>query len=702
MRRIYLLSIILFISSQIFAQKKVIYRTKGDKEFNALRYRAAIQLYKLSDTTDQEVIQKIADSYRAVKDYKNAQAWYQKQAEQADQTAAFYLKYADVLAANGQYEASHKYYNQYLLKKPSDKRAKNLSDSYNKLKSFYKDSADWKIKYLAINTPKDEFSPVFFKRGLIFSSNRDRRWGVRNVFGWTETPFTDLYIVKDTAKIAKVPPANYFYNDEMRATKAHKQRLPVSVNDTRVLGDITYPRTIADVSSFKDSSVVELLRGGLNTAYHDGPASFSGGEYYMIYNRNQRDKSNAEDKKNGIYKLNMYSVNYLGGTWYNKQPFKFNNTEYSTAHPALSEDGKVLYFVSDMPGGLGGKDIYYSTRESRDAEWSEPKNLGSQVNTEGDESFPYLSKTNKLFFSSDGLSGLGGLDIFSVELKNNLPASEPHNLGYPVNSAKDDFGIILSGDEKSGYLSSNRYGSDDILSFNYDPFILKLEGTVYTDFGGYKRVVENALVKIEHDNQVDSLFTDNMGRFTTRLAPKTDYSITANKAGYSTDSKTTTTKGITKSTTLYTELLLHRPLEKVPAAEITNCQLSKLFGLNPIYYDLDKSFIRPDAVPALTRLASLLKQYPQLTVIASSHCDSRASKAYNVGLSLRRSESAKKYLVSLGINPQRIKITYHGETQLTNQCGDDVPCSEEEQQRNRRTEFMIFKNGLNLSNLKCD
>ncbi|RZL10473.1 MAG: flagellar motor protein MotB, partial [Pedobacter sp.] len=564
------------------------------------------------------------------------------------------------------------------------------------------DSVSWNVTYPTFNTPKDEFSPIYFNRGLIFTSNRDLKWGITKTFGWNETPFTDLYLLSDTATITTTKPDNYFYDTTyLVATKAKIQQLPKTLNDNKVLGNITYPKTVAYLHLIGDSTNIELLDKELNTSLHDGPMSVSSDMKTIFYNRNNYRTSDEGKKNEGIYKLNMFSAKYVGGRWYDIKPFPYNSLEYSTAHPALTHDGNTLYFVSDMPGGFGGKDLYYSLKEGDS--WSKPVNMGNLINTEGDESFPFVALDGTFYFSSTGHPGLGGLDLFKVILKDHAPASAIMNLGYPVNSSKDDFGFITDVKNSSGYFSSNRFGSDDIFKFNYAPIHIRLEGKIVTAYvGGSKIAVPNAKVQLTFGSKIVTVQSDNIGNYAFDLIINTDYKLQADKEGFTGPAiATVTTNGITRSTTLKKDLELFMPpviaVVPPPAPKEDCATLSKELKVENIFYDLDKFFIRKDAIPAMTKLLEIMKAYPKVTVQVKSHTDSRASVKYNEVLSNNRAKAAINWLVERGISRSRFSAEYFGKRKLVNGCGDNVDCSEDKHQLNRRSEFYLFLNGKNMT-----
>ncbi|RYY08897.1 MAG: flagellar motor protein MotB, partial [Chitinophagaceae bacterium] len=353
---------------------------------------------------------------------------------------------------------------------------------------------------------------------------------------------------------------------------------------------------------------ITLIGKELNTSLHDGPMSLTRDQKFAFYNRNNFRTSKGGRNKGGVYKLNMFSAQNAGGKWYGVRPFQYNSLEYSTAHPALTPDGNVLYFVSDMPGGFGGKDLYYTVKTGD--LWGKPVNMGSVINTEGDETFPYVSPDGTLYFSSNGHTGLGGLDIFKVTLKDKVPVSKITNLGVPVNSSKDDFGLIINASNASGYFSSNRYGSDDIFKYDYAPVVVKLEGKILTNYQNSKIAVPNAMVYLLYNSKVDSIYTDNIGRYKFSLAVNTPYTVSATKPGFIGPAKgDVTTVGIKKSTTLIKDLeLLQKPLAPpIPPSPLTDCATAgRILNIENIFYDLDKFNIRKDALPAMNHLLSVL------------------------------------------------------------------------------------------------
>ncbi len=691
------------IASRLSAQDNTREKTAADKEYEAYNFKNAISGYLNEDTTNVFVIGRLANAYRLVKSYEEAEKWYTKLIGLKADDKEVLVQYAEVLANNGQYETAEKWYRKYLeLNNTSSNNNNNVAKSYQDLASFFVDSAAWKVNYLSINTDRDEFSPAYFGRGLIFTTNRSHSLLTKRVFGWDQMPFTDLFLAPDTSlvKVLIREAVNDDEGIELRKVVYNDDDTRQTANDSKTLASYDPPKVKNSNFSNTSPTKVRPLSRTINSKYHDGPATLPLDQYSMMFNRNNYYKGKEGESKEGVNMLKIYMSNYVGGQWFNLKEFKYNNDEYSTGHPALSPAGDVLYFVSNMPGGFGGSDIYMCKKDAEKG-WTEPKNLGPAVNTTGNEMFPYVDYYEDLYFSSDGWTGLGGLDIFYVKTELNLPIGKPKNLGYPVNSTKDDFGIIMMPDKKNGYLSSNRLLSDDIYKFNYKPIEINLKGSVAVKNKlGLNEVVKGAKVRLRAINQLDSVLTPSNGSFKWDLNPHTDYEIEVTKEGYATQRLAITTKGVTQSKTLEANVVLQK-IEAPQQSTLANCDsLKKKFFVENIYYDLDKYAITKRSEITLTNLIKILKENPGASLIISSHTDSRASGSYNVRLSNRRSQTVKQYLVSKGIEDSRMETQYFGESRLVNKCKDGEYCPEDLQQLNRRTEFFIVLNGINIT-LDC-
>jgi outer membrane protein OmpA-like peptidoglycan-associated protein/tetratricopeptide (TPR) repeat protein len=673
---------------------------KATANYNALQYAYAIpSLEKVleKDSSNVKAQEMIAYSYRMVKNYDHALFWYDKLTKQPNLQPKWALYMAEALANKQNYERSEGWYRKYLSLVPVDKRA--TAFTAGKLNNINKNVGNWKLLFTNLNSQASDYSPAYYKDGLIFSSNRKTTAVTKSIFGWDKTPFTNLYTVAKLKDIKAVNPDSLLAVAQNQNDKAYRfnddDTSPTS-NDSKTLGGYN-PSIERDTLGILLANQVKItpLSGSVNTKYHEGSAAvFPNGA--IIFTRNNFYQGGAKTSKDGINKLKMFIASPDNGKI---TPFIWNNNEYSVGHPALNADGTILVFVSDMPGGFGGTDLYYCVR-SGSGDWTRPVNLGKQINTEGNEMFPSIDKDGTLYFSSTGHPGLGGLDAFEVELKEMKPISPVRNMGIPINSSADDFGVIKSKDGKSGFLSSNRRGNDDIYQFLRATYKIVLQGVI-TD-AKTKLPLAGSRVLMRHLDGVDTIRTNAKGEFKREMPRETDYEVTGQKLGYISHIGFVSSTGIAQDSVIKMDIKLNKT-ETAQQFVLNNCDsLKKVFAVQNIYYDLDRSEIRYDARPALDELVALMRKYPEITVITSSHCDSRASEDYNRSLSIRRAESSKSYLVAKGIAASRIRVEYYGKTRLVNRCFDGVPCPEADQQLNRRTEFDVILNGVNITRQNCN
>ena len=698
---IFLCTLLMVFYHQVLAQYQNADKKLGVAvvSYNNLKFTQAIEDLRpilAKDPENIDAMELIANCYRLTKQYKQALNWYEKLSNQNFTKPDWALRYAEALANNKEYEKSEQWYRKYLSMVPSDRRAALFSEAdFDKLGK----GVSWDIKYLSINTSASEYSPMLYKDGLVFTSNRQDSKPVKYVFGWNNTPFSDLYLIKDRKKLKfadenTADTSSQKLNLNKKNIKLNDDNTPLTSNDSKTLG-IYDPKAYATISVSDKLNDIGKLKGKINTKFHEGSSTVLP-DGSIMFTRNNYFNSKSAQSRDGVTKLKLYTAS--GYDLRKIKPFYYNNDEYSVGHPTVSKDGKILIFSSDMPGGIGGVDIYYCIRLSDKSEWSRPVNFGRKINTEGDEEFPYLNNFDTLYFSSNGLAGLGGLDIFTIELNDLKPVGNPLNLGAPLNSPFDDFAVAVSEGE-SGYFSSNRKGSDDIYTFKKKQFKIILKGQVVDGLTGSP--LTNATVSLRNGEEIEGLSVDGNGEFEKELPKNTGFELSGLLNNYLPDRRYIGTDGITSDTTIYVTLSLKKA-NKIQQYVINNCDsLKRVFKTENIYYDLDKYYIRPSSFDALNKLAALLKKYPDLKVLTSSHCDSRASESYNRTLSLNRGESAKAYLISKGISKSRVIVAYYGKSKLVNNCIDGVLCSEEEQQRNRRTEFEIMYNGINLSQTDC-
>ena len=674
---------------------------KATHEYKSLQYKEAIrqlQLILKKDSTDIQAQEMLANSYRMIKNYGGALEWYGKLTLHKPIKPLWALHYAEALANNQQYESSEGWYRKYLSLMPADKRAAVFARANSN--NFNQNIGNWVVNFTNINTQSAEYAPAFYKGGLIFSSNRPTGTLTKRVFLWDNTPFTNLYTVKKLAEIKTINPDSLktaSNNNSRQLLKFNDDDTAPTSNDTQNLGTYTLSIQRDTLRALLANSVQPfLLSGEVNTKYHEAAAAvFPDGD--IIFTRNNYFNGRTQTSMAGINKLKLFTAS--GEHLSKLTEFPYNSNEYSTGHPTLNKSGNILIFASDMPGGYGGTDLYYSVR-SGEGQWTKPVNLGKQINTEGNEMFPFLDATGMLYFASTGHAGLGGLDLFEVPMKEMKPASLPKNMGYPINSSKDDFSLIKNEDGKYGFFSSNRRGNDDIYEFKRAFQLIILEGTV-TD--AITRIpLANSRLIMRHLDGADTLKTNAQGKYRKELPRETDYELTASKIGYVNNLGFVTSQGITIDSVIHMDFKLNRTASQQQFV-LNHCDsLKKVFAVKNIYYDLDRSEIRRDAIPALEELYILMKKHPEMSIVTASHCDSRASNEYNRNLSLRRGAAARAYLVAKGIAAHRISVEYYGKTRLVNRCFEGIPCSEEDQQLNRRTEFDVILRGINLTQQNCD
>lgn len=444
----------------------------------------------------------------------------------------------------------------------------------------------------------------------------------------------------------------------------------------------------------------QLYSTTINTAYYEGVVCLSKDQNTMYYTR--CGSSNTTNDYCAIYKSTYDGVSWSAG---DKLPLLHDSC--NVGHPFLSADNKTLYFVSDEKGGFGGKDIY-SVPITADG-IGEPSNLGTYINTEYDEMFPTLDKDNTLYFSSEGHSGMGGLDIFSASKDKGIWKNTT-NMRYPINSGADDFYLLLDKTKpfsitdtilKSGYFSSSRKngkGFDDIYSYtlylnNRFSLIVHVITKRYEDAEDPKSKIlgmddlKDARVELSAD-QIKNLLTNDKGVSKFDLEKEKKYSIRVTKPGYLQNTATVSTVGKIDAQRQEIVLTVDIELEKI----FSNRDIE----ISNIYYDLDKATLREASFPALDSLVSIFRQNPDITVEIGSHTDSRGSDAYNLKLSQARAQSVVDYLISKGIEKERLIPKGYGETKLLNTCGNNVTCTEEEHQRNRRTTFRVVGQKINI------
>ena len=619
MKNLYIVLSFFAISSSIIAQNQ---DTKvADKLFQRYEYVKAIKEYqKLIDDgkADGYVFKQLADTYYNMFNTAEAIKWYAK-ATLTAQDAETYFRYAQMLKSNGKYEESNKQMNKFVALSPNDLRAKSFKENPNYVPKLVQ-GVTYTVSPVAISSDKSDFGAILYDKTLYFTSARN---GSRKNYGWSEEPFLDVY--------------------------------------TSIMGDS---------GNFSEPTPL----ASINHKRHDGPVTISKDGNTMYFSSDSFREGLFEKDKNNHLKLgknNLYVATKSGDTWTNIKPLPFNSKDYSLSNPSLSRDGKTLYFSSNMPGSIGGVDIWKVSVNGN--EFGKPENLGSKVNTEGNESFPFIADDNTtLYFASTGKPGLGGLDIFQIDL---VKGTEAVNMGKPLNTEKDDFYFTFNKEKNIGFLSSNRNGNDDI--FLATP-VCAVDLLVTVTNAKTGEILANAKVAIlDAKNNIISTETSNSkGEVNFKIECDTPYSVQASKEGFEGNVfAVAKSKGPTAK--------LPAPLKPIDVI-ITPTQII----LQPIYFDYDKSNITQQGAFELDKLVQVMKSNDKLVIFAKSHTDSRGSDNYNLTLSDRRAQATVQYVISKGISADRITGKGFGESEPLVPCN---PCTEEEYAKNRRSEFLIVK-----------
>lgn len=608
---------------------------KGVKNYDKMAYTEAIGNFetylKKHDKADAKI--KLAQSYRMANDIPNAEKWYSQIVELPESEAINMFHYGKLLMSMEKYDEAKIWFKRYLEKVPHDIVAEMLLVSCNSVDKFKRDTTLFTVKEVEMPDVATAFSQVPYKGGIVFAADKYVYEGVfvnKDQYNWTGRSYLDLYFsAKD--------------------------------NNGKWLSPM-------------------LLKGNVNGQYHEGPACFNKEGNVVFFTRNNvvKKKKLATSSKSEN-NLKLYRAEQVGEKWTNVTELPFNNDEYSCGHPSLSSDGKELYFISDMPGGFGGTDIYRSVFDGTN--WSKPENLGSQINTKGNEMFPYIHHDGTFYFSSEAHNNMGGLDVF-MTYWDGKKWLQVENLNYPLNTSKDDFAFVLNDDNKTGFVSSNRSNDDKIYEITKNDPTFILSGHV-SHKGNPASSIDSAVVEIKNitEKTTQMVITDKNGNYKVQLKPRSEYMISSWKPMFFTITKTKNVSVLGKK---YSENFTAN-------FELDQIIIEKPIVLENIYYDLDKWFIRPDAAVELDRLVKVMMDNPNLSIELSSHTDSRAGDQYNLVLSDKRAKAAVEYIATKGVDTKRMKWKGYGESRLVNRCKNKVECTEEEHQQNRRTEFKAIK-----------
>ena len=637
MRKLFTLS--LFVLATIaFGQQKL---KAADKLFKSMSYVEAAKLYEayLEKNTSPsiETITNVADTYYFINDMRKALPWYQKLYEIQGQNVSdiYLLRYTQSLRGVRDYDKANAIVKEHLKKKGDNGQVKRFTNAQNYLDSLAKKESLYEIRNLEINTPNSDFGNTYFGNKLVYSSSNDA--GATKLYSWNQQPFLSMYVAE---------------------------------------------RNLSNGSLFNQ----KLFLDEVNSTYHDATITFASDLKTFYYTTNTLNKKKLKNDASGTNNFQIIKAWLENGKVTKTEKLFFNSLDYSVGHPALSPDGKWLFFVSDMPGGIGETDIYVC-EVFEDGKLNSPVNLGPKINTVGREMFPYYSN-GMLYFSSEGHYGFGGLDVFESK-HNGKNFSNPKNLGEPINSNKDDFSYIIDSELKTGYFSSNRdmgKGDDDIYYFTKKiPECNQIvQGTVKNSKTQIN--IEGATVKVYDGfgDLVNEFVTTSDGKFEFVLPCNGSYKVDVSKPNHTSEKKEVAT--LDKNGDIITLDFKLNNLEDFVVKDNGNEKID----INPIFFNYDKWDITPQAATELDKVVFVMNNFPKVTIRIESHTDSRGKDLYNLTLSDKRAKATQAYIISKGIAADRIESAVgFGESRLRNKCSNGVKCTEDEHFVNRRSDFII-------------
>ena len=697
MKKIYLSLTFLCFAILGFGQELSKTVEKATKDYYGFSFNKAIERYTSAEAESIESQRNLANSYMRIGDFTKAELLYSKIVTLEENIPLDVYTYASILQQNKKYEAAEMWMNKFNSVDPTDSRGIAYSKNAGSYKKLMEDKGQFTVKNLAINSKQQDFGPVFYKDKILFASSREGVKSISREWNWNQLPFLDIY----------------------QANKGDENELNMAMPFHRKL----------------------------NKKYHEGPICFNPDQTKMMFTRNNYNGKSTE----GLVRLQLYGSQLVGDTWTRPVAFPYNSDEFSVGHAAYSPDEKWLYFASDMPRGIGGVDLYKV--KVLESGFGQPVNLGDKINTEGNEMFPSV-QNGMLFFASNGLVGLGGLDLFAAELIDGDKIGKVMNLGAPVNTNKDDFALVLDKSGNSGYFSSNRdggKGDDDLYFINIVKPITfgKVIKGVAKDKKG--STLAGAIIDLLNPagDKLQSVTTDENGNFEFTVDADQNYVLKGNKEEYFEGKNEADTH--TEEEVIFTDVILvqdsglnlyalildepgTRPIdgtsftltnlgtEESKKFEIFNGEyrrlltlvelddlasyqldmknegylsktlffdtkinddgeyvgdkdldlsmekieiggdLSKIIDINPIYFDLNKSFIRPDAAIELEKIVKVMNENPNMVIELGSHTDSRGSDASNRSLSDRRAKASAAYIAERISNPERIYGKGYGES----------------------------------------
>ncbi len=623
MKKTYILLILVLASSLISAQNKD--TQVADKLFKKFEFISAAESYlKLvaSNKADGYVYRQLGDCYYNIYNTKEAAKWYAK-AIAKKQDSELYYRYAQMLKAIGNYAESNKQMQKFAEMQPNDSRAKTFNENPNYVPVLLDQRKSFDVKSIDINSDKSDFGAFLMDNTIYFTSARNSN---SKIYSWTKEPFLDIY--------------------------------KANLNEDGTISNI-------------------LLLKEINSKYHDGSVSISQDGSTMYFTSDSFRENSFEKDKASKLKLgrnNIFSAKFVNGKWDEITSLPFNSKDYSTGNPSISKDGKTLYFSSNRPGSIGGVDIW-KVAISESGSYGTPENLGKNVNTEGNESFPFITSDNVLYFSSDAKQGLGAMDVYKIDLTKN---SEAKNLGKPVNSEKDDFAFTINENKNIGFVASNRNGNDDI--FKLIPVCNYEVNAIVTNANSGAIIAEaNVSILDDKNNIISTIKSNNKGEVSYTVDCEKTYTIQAIKDGFESNSFAVIASN-KKGGSIKIDAVL------MPISEIIT---EKEVKLKPIFFEYNNSNITQQGAFELDKLVQIMKNNEKLIIFVKSHTDNRGTDEFNLLLSDKRVKATIQYVISNGIDPNRISGKGFGETEPKVDCKEN--CTEEDHGQNRRSEFLIVK-----------
>ena len=629
-----LLSVSQVVQSQYRTQKE------GDYFFSQFAYAKAIPKYEKmieKGINPEHAHQQLAECYLLIREFKKSIPHFEAIITDASLPTDYYFKYGMALYSNGQKKESAFWLKKYKKFNKNDSRLKHFLKDGNLASVVFNSKQRYDVEPVDFNSKQSDFGAFAHQGKVYFASSReDVTKSEKPTYSWNNEPWLDLHVVEEN--------------------NAH--------------------------------SIPKKIKGNVNTKFHESSLVFSTdykNDTIIYFTRNNfYHKKEGHGAKNEI-NLKIYSAIQVNGEWKENKNLTINSDYYSTGHPAVSSNRERIYYTSDRPGGYGGTDIYYSEIHPRGG-IGKSINAGPIVNTEGNEMFPFLNTEGKLFFSSDGHVGFGQLDVFSTISNENNEIVDIINLGVPINSSADDFGYFGNDNGITGYVSSNReggLGSDDIYKFTFTP-ALEIEGFAYD--GVNNQQLDSVIIKL-YDQKTKTLvletLTDENGKYKIPINRKTNYRIEASRRTHPTEIVYFNTFETPRALrTLEKDIILNPVLD-----------LKLLANLKKIYFDFNKSDIRPDAARELDKVIKLMtKTYPEMVIRLEAHTDPVGSHSYNDQLSERRAKSTYEYLIANGVTIDHI-LSYKGfgKRRPINKCTSKKDCTPKELELNRRSEFPIVQ-----------